>query len=186
MEQEIKEYRRDYYQTHKEELKAKRKAYYQTHKEIIKARTKAWIETHKEEVKEYQKEYQKSYRRTHKEYNNARFKAWCQAHKEEVREYYRTYNKVYREADLNSSGKTKHSIRVKSNIYLTKHGTKIPGYQIHHCCTYDEPFKFIYCPKEIHQLIHSYLREHNIDPATDHYEQIKHLLNDKVVLYGLE
>ena len=184
-----KEYRRNYYQSHKEELKAKKKAWYQAHKEEQKARCKAWQESHKEEMKEYQKEYQKEYHRTHKESRearNARCKAWRESHKEEVREYYKSYNKAYRNTDLNSLGQTKHSIRMKSNNYLKKYGTKIPGYQIHHCCSYTEPYKFIYCSKEMHQLIHNYLRQHNIDPDTDHYEQIKHLLDDKVVIYGLE
>ena len=33
--------------------------------------------------------------------------------------------------------------------------------------------------------IHQYLRQHNIDADSDHYEQIKHLLDDTVVLYGI-
>lgn len=189
MAQDIKEYRNSYYKEHKEELKAKKKAWYQAHKEEQNARCKAWQESHKEEFKEYQKEYQKEYHRTHKEsreLHNARAKAWRETHKEEYRAYYRNYNKSYYKDDVNSSGKTKHSIRMKSNNYLNKHGTKIPGYQIHHCCTYDEPFKFIYCNKEIHRIIHAYLREHNIDADSNHYEQIKHLLDESVVLYGLE
>ena len=193
MAQDIKEYRKAYYQAHKEELNAKKRAYYQAHKEEHKARCKAWQESHKEEVKNYQKAYQKEYSRTHKEWNkahreelNARAKAWREAHNEEYRAYYRNYNKAYYKDDVNSSGQTKHSIRCISNQYLNKHGIKIPGYQIHHCCTYDEPFKFIYCSKEIHRLIHSYLREHNIDADSNHYEQIKHLLDETVVLYGLK
>lgn len=77
-------------------------------------------------------------------------------------------------------------VRQKSRLYLYKHGTKIEGYEIHHCCTYNEPYKFIYCSKEIHLKIHQYLRDNNISADTDHYEQIKHLLEDTVVLYGLD
>jgi hypothetical protein len=135
-----------------------RKAYYQAHKEEEKAKMKAWRETHKEEIK-------------------AHYKAWLDSHKEE--------RKAYNKADVNSLGKDKHSIRCKSNKYLIKHGKKIPGYEIHHCCTYSEPYKFIYCSKEIHRTIHSYLREHNIDADSDHYNLIKHLLDDTVILYGL-
>lgn len=123
---------------------------------------KAWYQAHKEEVKEYKR-------------------AWYQAHKEEVKEYQKEYDK----ADVNSLGQTKNSIRKKSLYYLKKYGKKIPGYQIHHCCTYTDPYKFIYCSKEMHQLIHAYLRQHNIDSDSDHYEQIKHLLDNTVVLYGL-
>lgn len=123
------------------------------------------------------KEYKKAWYQAHKEEMKARTKAWQESHKEE--------HKAYQRADVNSLGKTKHSIRMKSQHYLNKYGTKIPGYEIHHCCSYTEPYKFIYCSKEIHLLIHSYLRQHNIDADTDHYEQIKHLLDNTVVLYGL-
>lgn len=105
-------------------------------------------------------------------------RAWYQAHKEELKEYHK--------ADVNSLGQTKRSIRCKSNRYINKYGTKIPGYQIHHCCTYTEPYKFIYCSKEIHLKIHQYLRDNNISADTDHYEQIKQLLDDTVVIYGLD
>ena len=135
------------------------KAYYESHKEQRKAQMKAWQESHKEQFKDYQK-------------------AWYQAHKKEV--------KAYQKADVNSLGQTKQSIRKKSQRYLKKYGTNIPGYEIHHCCTYAEPYKFIYCYKEMHRLIHSYLRQHNIDADSVHYEQIKHLLDDTVVLYGLD
>lgn len=147
MKQDINEYRRAYYQAHKEEIKARSKAWNETHKDVTKARSKAWNESHKEE--------------------------------------YNGYRRAYHKDNMNSLGESKNNIRRKSNYYLSKHGTKIPGYQIHHCCTYTEPYKFIYCSKEMHQLIHSYLRQHNIDADSDHYDLIKHLLDDTVVLYGL-
>ena len=139
------------------------KEYYEAHKEQHKSICKAWKEAHKEEAKAY-------------------MKAWYEANKEQQKEY----KKAYKKSDLNSLGKTKTSIRLKSNRYLNKYGTKIPGYEIHHCCTYTEPYKFIYCSKEMHKLIHAYLRQHNIDADSDHYDQIKHLLDESVVLYGLE
>ena len=127
------------------------------------------------------KEYMKAYRQSHKQEFNARNKAYYQAHKKEQNDRMKSYNK----ADVNSLGQTKQSIRKKSRRYLNKYGKKIPGYEIHHCCSYTEPYKFIYCSKEMHLKIHSYLRANNIDADSDHYEQIKHLLDDTVVLYGL-
>lgn len=123
------------------------------------------------------KEYHKAWREAHKKEWNARSKDWRASH----REWCRNYQK----SDVNSNGVRKSNIRVKSWRYLKKYGTKIHGYQIHHCRTYTEPYKFIYCSKEMHLKIHSYLRQHNIDADSDHYEQIKHLLDDTVVLYGL-
>ena len=102
-----------------------------------------------------------------------------------MKAYLKEYMKSYSKVKVNSLGQTKASIRLKSSRYLSKHGKKIPGYEIHHCCTYTEPYKFIYCSKEIHRTIHSYLREHNIDADSDHYNLIKHLLDDTVILYGL-
>ena len=159
MSQDSKEYMKGWYQEHKEEIKLKKKAYRQANKDKVKAYSKAYHQAHREEAKAYNK-------------------AWQESNKD--------YHKEYTKSDLNSLGQTKHSIRMKSQLYLNKYGTKIPGYEIHHCCTYTEPYKFIYCSREMHKLIHSYLRQHNIDADSNHYEQIKHLLDDSVVLYGLE
>ena len=155
-------YNKEYYQAHKEERKARRKALYQAHKEESKARNRAYYQAHKEEIKAYKK-------------------AWRESHKEESNEWCRNYQKE----DVNSKGIRKNCIRNKSRSYLSKHGTKIDGYEIHHCCTYTEPYKFIYCSKEIHLKIHKYLRDNNIDADSNHFEQIKHLLDNTVVLYGV-
>ena len=134
---------------------------------------KAWYEAHKEQAK--------AYRQAHKEEYKAYQKAYRQAHKEQTK----AYIKAYMQNDVNSLGQTKASIRNKSLYYLSKYGTKIPGYEIHHCFTYAEPYKFIYCSKEMHHLIHAYLRQHNIDADSDHYKYIKHLLDDTVVKYNI-
>ena len=146
------------------------KAYYQANKD----KRKAYYQANKDKCKAY---YQA---------NKDKCKARREANIEHYRAYQKAYHKVYNRSDVNSLGQTKTSIRQKSWRYLKKYGTKIPGYQIHHCCTYTEPYKFIYCSKEMHRLIHAYLRQHNIDADSDHYDLIKHLLDDRVVLYGIE
>lgn len=158
------------------------KEYYESHKEERIASVKAWKESHKEEIKAYSRKYYEA----NKEQKKAYQKAYQKAHKEEMKAYQRDYQKAYKKSDVNTKGQTKSSIRLKSQRYLNKYGTKIPGYQIHHCCTYAEPYKFIYCSKEMHKLIHAYLRAHNIDADSDHYDYIKHLLDESVVLYDLE
>ena len=159
--EERKEYMKAYYQAHKEQCKD----WYQANKD----KCKAWYQANKDKCK--------AYNQAHKEEIKAKQKAWYQANKEHV--------KAYKQSEVNSLGQTKKSIRSKSRYYLNKYGTKIPGYQIHHCCTYNDPYKFIYCSKEMHRLIHAYLRQHEIDADSDHYEQIKHLLDDSVVLYNI-
>ena len=169
--EERKEYKKAYYQEHKEQAKA----YRQAHKEERKAYNQAYHQAHKEERKAY---YQtmKAYYQEHKEER----KVYHEAHREEINEYARVYYKN----DINSHGKSKGIIRSKSLYYLNKYGTKIPGYQIHHCFTYDDPSKFIYCSKETHLKIHQFLRDNKIDADSNHYKQIKHLLDDTVIIYG--
>ena len=169
-----KEYMKAYYQAHKEDRKEYMKAYRQAHKEECKARAKEFYQVNKESFKAKKK----AYNQAHKE----ELKAYYQSHKEERKEYM----KAYKQSDVNSLGKTKESIRKKSLYYLNKYGTKIPGYHIHHCCTYTEPYKFIYCRKEMHHLIHAYLKQHNIDADSDHYKYIKHLLDDTVFKYNID
>ena len=127
------------------------------------------------------KEYMKSYNESRKE----DMKAYYHAHKEEINSNHKEYMKSYIKSDVNSLGQPKHIIRMKSNYYLKKYGKKIKGYEIHHCCTYDEPYKFIYCYKEMHLKIHKYLRDNNIQADSNNFEQIKHLLDNTVVLYGV-
>lgn len=164
---------REWYKANKEQVKSKKKDYYKTNIEQLKLYKIA----HKEE----RNSYSKSYYQTHKERHKVIVKAWQEAHREEINEY----NKVYYKNDINSHGKSKGIIRHKSQYYLNKYGKKIPGYQIHHCFTYDDPSKFIYCSKELHLKIHQFLRDNHIDADSDHYEQIKHLLDETVVIYGV-
>lgn len=58
--EEMKEYNRAYYETHKEERKANSKAYRQAHKEEYNTYQKAYYEAHKEEYIAYQKAYNKA------------------------------------------------------------------------------------------------------------------------------
>lgn len=169
-----REYIKGWKEAHKDYEKAKKKAWREAHKDYVKTKKKVWYESNRV----YEIEKVKIYYQTHKEEN----KAWREAHKEQINEYTKTYHKT----DLNSLGESKNNIRSKSRYYISKYGKKIPGYQIHHCCTYDEPYKFIYCSRQMHRLIHAYLRQHNIDADTDHYEYIKHLLDDTVIKYNIE
>ena len=146
----------------KEERNAYMKKYYQANKDQLLEQAKAHYQAHKEENKAYKK-------------------AWQAANKEQ----YNAYQKEYTKSDVNSLGQTKQSIRYKSRRILNTSDIKIPGYQVHHCFTYDDPSKFIYCSKSLHLKIHQFLRDNNIDADTDHYDQIKHLLDDTVVVFGV-
>ena len=130
-----------------------------------------------EMTKEERKEYMKAWKAAHRESEKAKKKAW----REENRDKYIAYMKY----DINSLGQTKQNIRSKSLYILKQMNLKIPGYQIHHCFTYNDPTKFIYCSKELHLKIHKFLRDNNIDADSDHYEQIKQLLDENVVIFGL-
>lgn len=100
--------------------------------------------------------------------------------REREKERCKEYQKEYYKHDLNSNGKTKNYIRKRSNAILfsqRKH-TKLKDYQIHHAFGYDDPFKFIYVSKSLHCKIHQYLRDNNIDADSNHYDFIKHMINE--------
>lgn len=156
MKKDRKEYFKAYKKAHKEKAKAYMKNWYEAHKESEKAKAKVYKKAHKEQVK-----------------------AWLEAHKEQ----YKAYMKAYKKSEVNSLGQTKESIRQKSRLILKKSGIKIPGYENHHCFGYEDPSKFIYCSKELHLKIHQFLRDNNIDADSNHYEQIKHLLDENVVVF---
>ena len=160
-----KEQRKEYMKAWREAHKEERKAYYQAHKEEKKAIAKAYYKAHKEECKANMKAYYQA----HKEEK----KAWREANIEQVKAYMKDYNR----SDVNSLGQTKISIRKKSNRILKKIGMNIPGYEIHHCFGYEDPSKFIYISKALHSKIHQYLRDNNIDADSDHWMQIRDLVN---------
>lgn len=158
------------------------KQYYQENKE----KTKIWKKEHKEQLKEYSKFYKQTHKTKIIEYNKNygiankdKIKEYMQNNRERLNDYARAYAK-------DPNNQLTINCRHQSHRYLKKYGQKIEGYQIHHCCTYNEPYKFIYCSKELHKIIHAYLRQHNIDAKSNHYEYIKHLLDDTVIKYNLE
>lgn len=143
---------------HKEYMKA----YHEAHKE----EAKAYYQAHKKEVKDAKKAYYQA----HKEERRASNKAWSEAHRQESYEY--------KKADINSLGESKNNIRQKSRYILKQMNLNIPGYEIHHCFTYDDPSKFIYISKSLHLKIHQFLRDNNIDASSDHWMAIRDLVND--------
>ena len=101
--EEVKDYHKNYYETHKEKLKANKRKYNETHKE----ERKAYRETHKEEIKAYNKNYHEN----HKEEHNATVRSYRTEHfvtkyhsysgvvlcpkcgRTGYKSYYRNYNK---------------------------------------------------------------------------------------------
>lgn len=158
------------------------KQYYQENKE----KTKIWQKEHKEHLKEYQKNYKQTHKEQINDYNKnyqivnkEKIKDYKLNNREHLNEYARNYAKI-------PNNQIKVNCRHKSHKYLKKYGQKIDDYQIHHCFTYNEPYKFIYCSKQMHKLIHEYLRAHNIDADSEHYQYIKHLLDDTVIKYNID
>ena len=203
---ERKEYKKAWYEAHKEQVRARKKAWRESHKEQVKAwneankeqeraRTKAWYEAHKEQQrakqkawnathKQDQKAYQKAYYQANKEQQRAQMKAWREAHKEQQRANMKAWREAHKErvinyikCDLNSLGKTKNSIRRESLKILKQMNLKLPDYQIHHCFGYEDANRFIYISKSLHLKIHQYLRDHNISADSNHWMQIRDIVN---------
>ena len=146
-----KAYMKAYYHAQKEQMKAYMKTYYQAHKEEHKAKKKAYYQANKEERKAYNK-------------------AWQTSNKDKL--------KAYTKSNINSFGQTKESIRNKSRRILKQMNLHIPGYEIHHCFGYEDPSKFIYISKSLHLKIHQFLRDNNIAADSDHWMQIRDMVND--------
>lgn len=130
------------------------------------------------------------YRESHKARNNAQVKTryqndpeYRESRKAYKKEYYQNnpeYDREYKKNDLNSVGKPKCIIRRQSSriLFDKRHHSRLKGYEIHHCFGYDDPNKFIYIPKTLHNAIHQYLRYHQIDVDSNHYDYIKYMINE--------
>ena len=119
------------------------------------------------------KEYKKAWREANKVKIKAYRKAWKEMHKEECN----TWQNAYIKSDLNSLGQRKHSIRTKSQRILKQMNLHIDDYEIHHCFGYEDASKFIYINKALHLKIHQYLRDNNINADSNHWLQIRDMVN---------
>lgn len=115
----------------------------------------------------------------YREHKKARMREYANEYKKAC---LREYGMAYKMKDLNSNGIPKSDIRVQSDhiLFRQRKHAKLKGYEIHHCFSYDDPTKFIYIPKTLHNAIHKFLREHSIDASSNHYKYITELLNNCV------
>ena len=81
--EELKKYKKKYYEEHREERKELQKKYNEEHKEEIKVQKKKYYEEHKEEQKEKWKKYCEEHKEERKEY----MKKYYEEHKEEQKKY---------------------------------------------------------------------------------------------------
>jgi len=118
----------------------------------------------------------------------ARVRKWQSENSEKFNEYQRKYKKNrYAEhpdrfrkrmsEDLNKNGIPKHFIRQRSQHILFKTHDKLTGYEIHHCFGYEDQNKFIYIPRALHLKIHKLLRNSNIRSDSNHWNDIRDLVN---------
>ena len=62
-EEEIKAYKKGWYEANKDQILAKQKAYKETHEEEIKAYKKGWYEVNKDKIKAYKKAYYETHKK---------------------------------------------------------------------------------------------------------------------------
>lgn len=119
---------------------------------------------------------------------NAQMRKYRAEHREEVNSYkrkrraehkdeHRYRMREYISNEVNSYGVTKHRVRLHSRKILYSTHDKIPGYEIHHCFSYDEENKFIYIPRDLHIKIHQLLRDNKISSDSNHWNAIRDLVN---------
>jgi hypothetical protein len=124
-------------------------------------------------TREERKEYMKKYNAERREYLKEYHSKWRSEHREEFNSGIRKRSSE----DLNKNGLTKNSIRIRSGKILGKCHAKLEGYEIHHCFGYEDPGKFIYIPRELHQKIHQFLRDKHIQADIDHFNTIRGLIS---------
>lgn len=134
-------------------------------KEAKKARASEYYAEHREEYK--------AYRRNNRDKNREYHRKYIAEHREE----WNASMSKQRRDDINKNGVTKNYIRTQSNRLLFKIHSKIQGYEIHHCFGYEDPNKFIYIPKNLHNQIHRLLRDNNILADSNHWNVIRDLVN---------
>jgi hypothetical protein len=101
--QEHKEQRKDYRQKHREEIREWDRNFYQTHKEKRLIESKKYNKIHVREIKEYKVIWYKK----NKERLTEKAKKYYQEHKEEVNQYYKNRRKI----DINF--RIKHYLRTR-------------------------------------------------------------------------
>lgn len=141
-------------------------------KERFKAKQRKYNLEHREELRAGNHARHKKFKSEHPEYREKcreRSRKYAQEHREELNKYH--------SRDLNSTGEEKRIIRSRSRHILFRSHSKLPGYQIHHCFTYDDPNYFIYIPRSLHLQIHRLLRDLKIPSDSDHWNVIKDLVN---------
>ncbi len=104
----IREYKRKYYEEHRDELREKGKAWYKEHRKECIERAKKYYEEHKEEYRIYKKRYYEEHREEirekgkkhyeeHKEEYSKWSKKYAENHREEIRQNNRKYKEAHRE-----------------------------------------------------------------------------------------
>lgn len=134
-------------------------------KEEHKARVRKWKAEHHEEYKAY---HRKSYAKHSEE---------VKAYRRKYRAEHKAYRKKWNAEDLNKNGIPKNNVRSASGRILVKVHRKIRGYEIHHCFGYEDPDKFIYIPKKLHDEIHSFLKRLGIPSDENHWNVIRDMVN---------
>lgn len=86
----IREYNKEYFQSHREELLAQHREYIRLHQENVKKKLRGYYQSHKEVVKERMKKYRQcpQYRTRKREYANEYYK--CPESREKIRKYRRS------------------------------------------------------------------------------------------------
>lgn len=104
----ISEYKKQYYQTHKDEISEKHKVYAKTHKEQVRAHKKQYAEAHKDHLRDYHKQYYEDRKEqwseqgkqryvTHGEQIRERVRRYQEAHKEQISERGKLHRQLHRE-----------------------------------------------------------------------------------------
>ena len=122
-------YKKKYYDQHKEEIKERKKQYYEQNKEELNEQRKQYYDQHKEEILNKQKHYNEQHKQEKKEYK----KQYYEQRKDEIRDIQKQYREQYKEeinkqrkqkvkcicgSEIRKDGLKEHEISFKHQKYL--------------------------------------------------------------------
>lgn len=155
-----RDYRKQYYEIHREELKTYTKQYLQEHREVVKR----WEQEHKEERKAYKKRYYEIY----KDKFNARSKQHYQKHKGKTLEH----KKQYRQTSQGKIAHNKSSAKRYRNLGFNLLNEAFKGSVWHHINNND----VVAIPEEIHLAHFTGETKRHRDLILSHYGNLKNML----------
>lgn len=119
---DIKQYKKQYRENHKEEIKQYKKQYYLANAEYCKEYNKQYREANAKYYKKYNKEHNKKWREANPEHCKEYHKQWLKTNTEHRKKWYNEYEKNKYKTDLKFNLNSRMSRAIRSSLKNSKDG----------------------------------------------------------------